>query len=97
MKPRIFGAIGSRRVESRRSFAETTPPIIPHSRMKSFPLFEKQARNLDALLKALPYTKEFDCRKAGFLNPSTKLDLDDCSHGPGLPLRRPIATIKLFG
>jgi len=33
----------------------------------SFPLSEKQARNLDTLLKALPKSKEFEYRKAVFI------------------------------
>ena len=32
-----------------------------------FPLSEKQARNLDTLLKALPKSKEFEYRKAVFI------------------------------
>jgi hypothetical protein len=39
-----------------------------------FPLSEKQARNLDTLLKALPKSKEFDYRKTVFLKTTTELN-----------------------
>src|ERR1039457_6209023 len=39
-----------------------------------FPLSEKQARNLDTLLKALPKSKEFEYRKTVFLKAPTELN-----------------------
>jgi hypothetical protein len=39
-----------------------------------FPLSEKQARNLDTLLKALPKSKEFEYRKTVFLRAPTDLN-----------------------
>jgi hypothetical protein len=39
-----------------------------------FPLFEKQVRNLDTLLKALPKSKEFEYRKTVFLKAPTELN-----------------------
>src|ERR1019366_2467985 len=39
-----------------------------------FPLTEKQTRNLDTLLKALPKSKEFECQKTVFLKAPTELN-----------------------
>ena len=39
-----------------------------------FPLSEKQARNLDTLLKALHKSKEFEYRKTVFLKAPTELN-----------------------
>jgi hypothetical protein len=41
---------------------------------RGFPLSEKQARNLDTLLKALPKSKEFEYRKTVFLKAPTELN-----------------------
>ena len=44
-----------------------------------FALSEKQARNLDILLKALPQSKEFEYRKTVFLKAPTDVNADERS------------------
>ena len=44
-----------------------------------FSLSEKQARNLDILLKALPQSKEFEYRKTVFLKAPTDVNADERS------------------
>lgn len=51
-------------------FLKTYGPTGP----LGFPLSEKQARNLDTLLKPLPKSKEFEYRKIVFLKAPTELN-----------------------